>query len=253
MPSQETLFTKFFRAFWAGARGPMLERGTEVVSALAALVWTLIRARNGSISESWDSGIQIFAPLLWLICSLFSWHILKGTYILVRKSQGRYQRIQILGMTMILLVLPIAVVTLTWPNPDSRAPRHLTSKQKEQLVSTLLPYKGQKYALEYAHNDGEVFRFAEDFDEVFNRAGWSKVIYGPLWAPVGFPESFRFPNQFGVQWYIADRALPNPVYSTLRTVLRERCSIIADGVRWPDPQMRMDPEVIYVYVGTKFQ
>jgi hypothetical protein len=252
MPSIDGVAKQFFETFWQSFRGPMLERGAEGLTIVLAVIWVVIRARSFTV-RAWNDILQVIAPFIWLLSILLIWHLVKTAFIIFNRTPNDFYRAEIAVLTVAFLFIPALLISLTWLKPDPNAPRHLTDAQKEVLISALAPYKGQKYAINYAPNSAEVLGFEHDFEEVFTKAGWLKAIYGPLWAPIGFPDDFRFPNQFGVQWYIADRAPKNSVYSTLRTVLRERCGIVADGVRWPDPQMRMDMDVIYVYVGSKFQ
>jgi hypothetical protein len=59
------------------------------------------------------------------------------------------------------------------------------------------------------------------------------------------------PNFYGVQWFISERAPSRPATAALRQVLRDCCILTADGVRWPDHNDPMDPEIIYFWVGAK--
>jgi hypothetical protein len=202
--------------------------------------WETMRAH-------WQGNLLVAAvtAVVWL--AIFCYHLLYGVPQEIRQEADAVR-----PPNLAEPILPRGW-ELKSPSLRGNASRRLTSKQKAGIVAALSVYKGQKYALDWTRNNQEVMRYAQDFDEAFNRAGWGKVTYGPLWAPIGFPESFRFPNQFGVQWYITDRAPENPACLRLRTVLHDCCNIVADGVRWPDPRQGMDADVIYVYVGPKWQ
>jgi hypothetical protein len=236
---------------WRGFRSPLRDRKGDLVLAVFAVLWIIIRTRN--LKElSWGETASVIVPIVWLLCLSFFWHVLRAAYLTLPKSLGRSAWTEFIVLIIFLLCVPIGLFALTYPNPNPSAPRHLTRKQKNTIIAALSPYKGQLYAIDYVTGSEEAQQYAADFEDAFRSAGWSKANYGPLWAPTGFPASFRFPNQYGVQWYISEKDKSEKVYSLLAPTLRDCCGIVADGVRWPDPQQQMDTQVIYFYVGPKY-
>jgi hypothetical protein len=246
-----TISKQFLRVFWDGIRAPMRQHYFDGILAVVGIIWVALRARQ--INEiAWDEIAQTIAPLLWIACVFFCCHIVIAARATAPQTQGWAAWAELISLTGILLCVPIWLIAITYPGLSPNAPRHLDKLERKKIIAALSPYKGQLYALDWTRENPEVQHFAEDFDRVLHDSGWQKVSYGPLWAPIGFASSFRFPNQFRVQWYISDRAPKNPVYSVIRSTLHECCGITADGVRWPDPQNRMDTDIIYFYIGPRY-
>jgi hypothetical protein len=126
--------------------------------------------------------------------------------------------------------------------------RHLTNKQKTDLVAALSPYKEQKFAIDCAVNDPEAHRFAEDIRDSLDKAGWKMKSYWPVWD-AGFSSALNWQNYFGVQWFEREDAPHISTARVLRQALKNCCRITADGVDWPDPANRMEKDIIYVWVG----
>jgi hypothetical protein len=102
-----------------------------------------------------------------------------------------------------------------------QTPRRLTEQQKQTLVATLAPFRGQKLTIQTILGDAECKQFLEDFVAVFDDAGWdhnggSGILYS-MFSTGGDP--------IGVMIIVSQRDVASrngpPAVAALSDVLRD--------------------------------
>jgi hypothetical protein len=147
-------------------------RGSENVAALPG--WNSLESVTRIHAWLEITGIAVLVLLLLSQGLAYSYGVRKD---LLANTDATAHRTKEAELQQKLSAADAQLQSKTAPTQAAEAPRRLSMELQQRLIKALAPFKGQKFTTTSVIGDEEGNAFAQDFQAVFDAAGWDHGVH----------------------------------------------------------------------------